>query len=73
MTFNLFGEEGINWMLVAALIGAFPLARWLLIVAYEFVKQLIPTTDLLKRYCRTDVETWAVVTGATDGIGLGFC
>ena len=29
--------------------------------------------NLLKRYCRTDSKTWAVVTGATDGIGLGFC
>lgn len=29
--------------------------------------------DLVKKYTTPDQESWAVVTGATDGIGLGFC
>jgi len=29
--------------------------------------------DLVKKYCSAEGESWAVVTGATDGIGLGFC
>ena len=29
--------------------------------------------DLKRRYCEENEESWAVVTGATDGIGLGFC
>lgn len=29
--------------------------------------------DLLSRYGSPTKESWAVVTGATDGIGLGFC
>jgi 17beta-estradiol 17-dehydrogenase / very-long-chain 3-oxoacyl-CoA reductase len=29
--------------------------------------------DLAKKYCSGSKESWAVVTGATDGIGLGFC
>jgi D-arabinose 1-dehydrogenase-like Zn-dependent alcohol dehydrogenase len=34
---------------------------------------ILPMPDLKKRYCHEDKESWAVVTGATDGIGLGFC
>ena len=33
----------------------------------------MPETDLVKRYSSNGGDTWAVVTGATDGIGLGFC
>jgi hypothetical protein len=58
---------------VTALFVAFPIAKWLLTVIYEIGKQLVPAPDILKRYCRTDAQSWAVVTGATDGIGLGFC
>ena len=52
---------------------AYPLFKWVLTVIYEVVKQLLPKKDILKRYCRSDKQSWAVVTGATDGIGLGFC
>ncbi len=29
--------------------------------------------DFNKKYCQNGKDSWAVVTGATDGIGLGFC
>lgn len=29
--------------------------------------------DLKGKYCSAAQDSWAVVTGATDGIGLGFC
>ena len=52
---------------------AIPISKFVLVVVYELLKQLVPPTDIVARYCRKDEETWAVVTGATDGIGLGFC
>jgi hypothetical protein len=55
------------------LIFAFPICKFVVILAYELLKQLIPPVDIVAKYCRKDAETWAVVTGATDGIGLGFC
>ena len=66
-------EEGVNWWLAIALMVVFPLTKWVVVVVYEIVKQMLPASDLLKRYCRKDGQSWAVVTGATDGIGLGFC
>ena len=33
----------------------------------------MPYPNLKKRYCSGEKESWAIVTGATDGIGLGFC
>jgi 17beta-estradiol 17-dehydrogenase / very-long-chain 3-oxoacyl-CoA reductase len=55
------------------LIIAWPLAKFVLVSLYEVFKYFIPSNDLLKRYCKSEGVTWAVVTGATDGIGLGFC
>lgn len=73
MSCDLLTEDGVNWWLVLALIAAWPITKWVLTVAYEVVKHLIPPADLLKRYNSNQGKTWAVVTGATDGIGLGFC
>jgi NADPH:quinone reductase-like Zn-dependent oxidoreductase len=44
---------------------------WLL--GATIVKQITPMPDLLGKYCSKNKRSWAVVTGATDGIGLGFC
>jgi len=33
----------------------------------------MPYPNLKKRYCSEQKDSWAIVTGATDGIGLGFC
>jgi 17beta-estradiol 17-dehydrogenase / very-long-chain 3-oxoacyl-CoA reductase len=74
MTCGLSSEVTISWWwAVPLLVAAYPLAKFLAAVLYEGLKQLVPPLDLLARYCRKDVESWAVVTGATDGIGLGFC
>lgn len=73
MSFNLPFLGQIDWWTIIALLVAWPLAKFTFIVLYEIFKQLLPPVDLVKRYCRPGQETWAVVTGATDGIGLGFC
>lgn len=55
------------------LIFALPLLKLLFHLVVTTLKQLVPPTDLLNKYCDPTGESWAVVTGATDGIGLGFC
>ena len=40
-------------------------------LGYSFVKNMLPGYNLKNRYYNKD--SWAVVTGATDGIGKGFC
>jgi len=58
---------------VAVALFAYPLFKLVIFLAITFIKQIIPFPNLLHRYCSTTKESWAVVTGATDGIGLGFC
>ena len=73
MTCGLFDEDGsLNWWLLFCIFFSFPLLKWLIALAYELAKQYISPISLSK-YFRKDAESWAVVTGATDGIGLGFC
>ena len=68
----VFEFESLSWLHFLALVVVWPLAKAMLTVIYEVGKQMIPPTDLVARYCRKDAESWAVVTGATDGVGLGF-
>jgi 17beta-estradiol 17-dehydrogenase / very-long-chain 3-oxoacyl-CoA reductase len=55
------------------LVLAIPLLKLAFHLVVSLLKQLIPPIDLLNKYCDPARESWAVVTGATDGIGLGFC
>jgi len=53
-----------------AAVGAFRLGKWLLGAAKGFLKYMImPRNDLVKRYG----GGWALVTGASDGIGKAYC
>ena len=47
--------------------------QYLLHVTWNLIKWILPKTNLLQKYSNGKEECWAVVTGATDGIGLGFC
>jgi hypothetical protein len=67
------GEWEWNWWVVAGIFVAVPLVRFVLLVGVTIVKQIMPMPDLLGKYCSSEKRSWAVVTGATDGIGLGFC
>lgn len=51
----------------------YPLLKFVLFVLYAVYKWLRPMPDLKRRYGGEESGSWAVVTGATDGIGLGFC
>ena len=48
----------------------FTFIRFFVHIIFTVIKQFIPLGQRLRRYCKEDGSTWAVVTGATDGIGL---
>lgn len=54
-------------------IFGYPILKFVLFVLYAVYKWLRPMPDLKRRYCGEENSSWTVVTGATDGIGLGFC
>ncbi len=50
-------------------------AKFLFFVTWNVIKEVIPLNDILTKYTQSSnssSECWAVITGATDGIGLGF-
>lgn len=51
----------------------YPLIKFVLFTLWAVIKYLMPYPNLKGRYCSGGKESWAIVTGATDGIGLGFC
>ena len=61
-----------TWTNIFLIFFALPLIKLVLTVLFQIFKQLFPIQDIKKRYCASN-DSWAVVTGATDGIGLGFC
>lgn len=74
----LFGDEKVEWfsklVYVAAFIGAWQLTLFTTKTLYMGWCNLFrwQQNDLLAKY-GTNNETWAVVTGGSDGIGLAFC
>lgn len=49
------------------------LAKLLILTLWISIKELIPLNNVLAKYSSPQSkECWAVITGATDGIGLGF-
>lgn len=54
-------------------IGLYHVIRYLSLFLWQILKELIPSQDAtLDKYGRKQGK-WAVVTGGTDGVGLGFC
>jgi hypothetical protein len=62
-----------NWKIAALILFTVPLLKFAFLLVTTIVKQLTPMPDLIAKYCSPSKKSWAVVTGATDGIGLGFC
>jgi len=50
-------------------VGIFVLVKSILPYLYEFLLYLLPMKNLLKIY---GSDSWAIVTGATDGLGKAF-
>lgn len=56
-----------------AVIFGVPLAKFIIFLVKAAYQHFITMPDLKARYTSKGKESWAVVTGATDGIGLAFC
>lgn len=59
--------------LVGLMILAFPLFKFLIYFIKCLLKHFLTLRNFKERYSSESKVSWAVVTGATDGIGLGFC
>jgi hypothetical protein len=57
---------------ICTVVGFLVLLKFFLNLIWEVTKELIPTSQHLLKYGQNEGK-WAVVTGGTDGIGLGFC
>lgn len=60
----------MNFIYFLAAIGAIYFILFLIKVLWGLLKLIIPSKNLRESYGE---NCWAVVTGASDGIGLGFC
>lgn len=58
--------------LIVNFIGGFILFRFGVTFVWEIVKEIATGFEHLTKYGKKE-GNWAVVTGGTDGIGLGFC
>lgn len=70
--FELGGVK-FGYCYTAAIFLFVPIIRTLWLIVETVIKHFIPLANLTKKYCSIEQKSWAVVTGATDGIGLGFC
>ena len=56
------------------LIGGIIVLNWLLTLIWKVFRSFLPQENLLTRYGDGNkYKIWALVTGGTDGIGLGYC
>lgn len=70
MTLHAWADPAVTWVIPFAYLGLATLAFGTLAFTRQATVYLLPST--LHRYNRTK-NNWAFVTGATDGIGFGFC
>lgn len=63
-------QSTLNFIYFLAVIGAIVLAIFLAKVLWSLIKMILPEKNCIQRYGN---NTWVVVTGGSDGIGLGFC
>lgn len=63
-------QSTLNFIYFLAIVGGLFFAIFLAKILWALVKGLLPSKNFPERY---GANTWAVVTGGSDGIGLGFC
>lgn len=63
-------QSTLNFIYFLAVIGAIVLAVFLARVLWSLIKMILPEKNYTARYGE---NSWAVITGGSDGIGLGFC
>ena len=63
-------QSTLNFIYFLALVGALFFAVFLAKALWALIKSILPEKNYSLRY---GPNTWAIVTGGSDGIGLGFC
>jgi 17beta-estradiol 17-dehydrogenase / very-long-chain 3-oxoacyl-CoA reductase len=63
-------QSTLNFIYFLAVIGALVFIFFLAKLLWSLIKLILPQKNYAERY---GSKTWAVVTGGSDGIGLGFC
>ncbi len=63
-------QSTLNFIYFLAVIGAIVFAVFISKLLWVLVKIILPEKNYLERY---GANSWVVVTGGSDGIGLGFC
>lgn len=63
-------QSALNFIYFLAVIGGIVFIIWIAKLLWSLIKAILPAKNFPERYGR---KTWAVVTGGSDGIGLGFC
>ena len=59
-----------NFIYFLAVIGGIVFVLWIAKLLWSLIMAILPAKNFAQRYGR---RSWAVVTGGSDGIGLGFC
>lgn len=59
-----------NFIYFLAVIGGLWFIILIAKLLWNLIKLVIPSKNYIERY---GANTWAVVTGGSDGLGLGFC
>ena len=63
-------QSTLNFVYFLAVIGGLWFVVFIAKLLWSFVKIILPEKNYGERYGE---QTWAIVTGGSDGIGLGFC
>lgn len=60
----------LNFIYFLAAIGGIWFVIFITRLLWNLIKLILPAKNYAERY---GPNTWAVVTGGSDGLGLGFC
>lgn len=67
---EIMEQSTLNFIYFLAVIGAIVFAVFIAKLLWVLVKMILPNKNYQERYGE---NSWAIVTGGSDGIGLGFC
>ena len=60
----------LNFLYFLSTVGGIVILVILLKILWAIIKTILPAKNYVERYGE---DSWVVVTGGSDGIGLGFC
>ena len=63
-------QSVLNFIYFLAVIGGIVFVVWIGKLLWSLIMAILPAKNYRERYGK---GSWAVVTGGSDGIGLGFC